>query len=225
MFALVLSHYSQNPESPSNVVYSFASLPLELIQYDYDLGDCDCSTITPLSLLPNIHTCSPGSNGFKVAICSMTYIKNFLTVGFPHCLSQTTLYSDMEGCNWLSNMGKVVNSLEVLKMKIHYEVINSNISLVQCMGHHFFKQALNGFHSSLYFPVTSKDSVGCLLCGWHHILLQISCIHGMNMRVHCQIQLLEVPMPSKDWFCERLSQKKTAHSIYLFWYTWSNNQQ
>ena len=35
--------------------------------------------------------------GSKVAICSMMYIKNFLTVGFPHCLSQTTLYSDMEG--------------------------------------------------------------------------------------------------------------------------------
>ena len=86
VFALALSHYSQNPESASNVIYSFASLPLELIQYNYDLGDCDCSTITPPSLLPDIHTC-PGSNGSKVAICSITYIKNFLTVGFPHCLS------------------------------------------------------------------------------------------------------------------------------------------
>ena len=110
VFALALSHYSQSPESASNVVYSFTALPLELIQYNYDLGDCDCSTITPLSLLPDIHTCCPGSNGSKVAICSMTYIKNFLTVGFPHCFSQTTLFSDMEGCNWLSNMGKVVQS-------------------------------------------------------------------------------------------------------------------
>ena len=62
-------------------------------------GDYDCSKITPLSLLPDIHTCRPGSNGSKVAICSIMYIKNFLTVGFPHYLSQTTLYSDMEGCN------------------------------------------------------------------------------------------------------------------------------
>ena len=72
---------------------------MELIQYNYDLGDCDCSKITPLSLLPDIHTCCPGSNESKVAICTMMYIKNFLTVGFPHCLSQTTLYSDIEGCN------------------------------------------------------------------------------------------------------------------------------
>ena len=56
VFALALSHYSQNPESLSNVVYSFTSLPLELIQYDYDLGDSNSETITPLSLLPNIHT-------------------------------------------------------------------------------------------------------------------------------------------------------------------------
>ena len=32
VFALPLSHYSQNLESQSNVVYSLASLPLELIQ-------------------------------------------------------------------------------------------------------------------------------------------------------------------------------------------------
>ena len=92
MFAPALSHYSQNPESSSNVVYSFASFPLELIQYNYDLGDCYSSTITPLSLLPNIHTCCPRSNGFRVAICAMMYIKSFLTFGLPHCLfSQTTL--------------------------------------------------------------------------------------------------------------------------------------
>ena len=116
MFALALNHYSQNPESASNVVYPFIALPLELIQYNYDLGDCDCSTITPLSLLPDIHTCYPGSNGSRVTICSMTYIKNFLTFGFPHCLfSQTTLYSDMEGCNWLSNMGKVVWSCRFIR--------------------------------------------------------------------------------------------------------------
>ena len=79
----------------------------------------------------------------------------------------------------------------------------------------FLKQALNGFHGSFYLPVTSEDSVGCLLCGWHHIWLQIAYIYRMNMGIFCPIQLLEVPMPSKDWFCERLSQKKTAHSIYL----------
>ena len=83
---MALSHYSQCPESASNVVYSFTGLPLELIQYNYDLGDCDCSTITPLSLLPDINTSYPGSNGSRVAICSVTCIKNFLTVGFPHCL-------------------------------------------------------------------------------------------------------------------------------------------
>ena len=86
VFALALSHYSHNPKSTSNVVYSFTSLPLELIQYNYDLGDCDCSTITPLSLLPNIHTCCPGSIGSAL---TMTYMKNFLTVGFPHCLFLT----------------------------------------------------------------------------------------------------------------------------------------
>ena len=100
VFTLALNHYSQNPESSSNVVYSFASLPFELIQYHYDLGDSNCSTITPLSLLPEIHTCCPGSNGSRVAIYSMMYNKNFLTFGFPHCLSsQTTLYSDMGSCN------------------------------------------------------------------------------------------------------------------------------
>ena len=97
VFALALSHYSQNPESASNAVYSFASLPLELIQHNYNLGNCDCLIITPLSLLPDIHTCCPESSGSKVVNCSTTYIKNFLTVGFPHCFSQTILYSDMEG--------------------------------------------------------------------------------------------------------------------------------
>ena len=124
MFALALSHYSQNPESLSNVVYSFASLPLELIQYDYDLGDSNSETITPLSLLPNIHTC-PGSNGSRVAICSIT--KNFLTFGFSHCLfSQTTLYSDMgvaiDFLIW-AKLCEVVDSSEGLKKKIHYEVV------------------------------------------------------------------------------------------------------
>ena len=141
MFTLALSHYSQNPESSSNVVYSFASLPLELIQYNYDLGDSNCSTITPLSLLPDIHTYCPGSNGSRVAIYSMTYNKNFLTFGFPHCLfSQTTLYSDMGVATdfliW-AKLCEVVDSLEVLKKKIHYEVVKSNVSSVQCMGHHF----------------------------------------------------------------------------------------
>ena len=69
VFAVALSHYSQNPESASNVVYSFASLLLKLIQYNHNLGDRDCSTITPLSLLPGIYTYCPGSNGSRVAIC------------------------------------------------------------------------------------------------------------------------------------------------------------
>ena len=112
MFALALSHYSQNPESSSNVVYSFASLPLESIQYNYDLGDCDCSTITPLSLLPDIHTCCPGSNGSRVTICFMTHIKNFL--------SSLSLLTDNTafwygGCNWLSYMGKVVWSCRFIR--------------------------------------------------------------------------------------------------------------
>ena len=89
VFALALSHYSQSLESASNVVCSFTALPLELIQYNYNLGDCDCSTITPLYLLLDIHTCCPGSNGSRVAICSMICIKSFLTVGFPHCLFLT----------------------------------------------------------------------------------------------------------------------------------------
>ena len=39
VFALALNHFSPNLESASNVVYSFAALPLELIQYNYNLGD------------------------------------------------------------------------------------------------------------------------------------------------------------------------------------------
>ena len=127
VFALALSHYSQHSESPSNVVYSFASLPLELIQYNYDLGDCDCSTITPLSLLPAIHTCCPGSNGSRVAICSMTYIKNFITVGFPHYLShrQHFILIWRVTTNFLiwAKLCEIVDSSEVLKIKIHYEVV------------------------------------------------------------------------------------------------------
>ena len=94
VFALALSHLSQNPESASNVVYSFTALPLELIQYNYDLGDCDCSTTTPLSLFPNIHTCCPGINGSRIAIYPMTCIKKILSVGFPHCpfLTDNTVF-------------------------------------------------------------------------------------------------------------------------------------
>ena len=121
MFALTLNYYSQNPESASNVVYSFTALPLELIQYNYDLGDCDCSSITPLPLLSDIHTCYPGSNGSRVALCFMTCIKNFLLFAFLIVsLSHTTLYSDMEGCNdflvW-ETLCEVVYASEVLKIK------------------------------------------------------------------------------------------------------------
>ena len=163
MFALALSHYSQNPESSSNVAYSFASLPLESIQYNYDLGDYDCST---LSLLPDIHTCCPGSNGSRVTICFMMYIKNFLTFGFPHCLfSQTILYSDMGVATdfliWIK-LCEVVDSSEVLKKKIHYEVVYHQCNVWVII---FLKQALNVFHGSFYFSVTSKDSVGYLSCG------------------------------------------------------------
>ena len=127
MFTVALSHYSQNPESSSNVVYSFTSLLLELIQYNYDLEDSDCLTITPLSLLPDIHTCCPASNGSRVAIYSMAYNKKFLTFDFPHCIfSQTTLYSDMRVATdfliW-AKLCEVVDSSEVLKKKIHYEVV------------------------------------------------------------------------------------------------------
>ena len=109
LFALALNRYSQNSESASNVVYSFTALPLELIQHNYDLGDYDCSTFTLLSLLSDIHTCCLGTNGSRVAICSITCIKNFLLLAFPIVShSCTTLYSDMEGCKWLSNMGKAV---------------------------------------------------------------------------------------------------------------------
>ena len=35
--ALAFSHYSQNPESASNVIYSFTALLLELIKYNYNV--------------------------------------------------------------------------------------------------------------------------------------------------------------------------------------------
>ena len=123
---VALSHYSQNPESPSNV-YFFASLPLELLQYNYDLGDCDCSKITLLSLLPDIHTCRPGSNGSKVAIRSITYIKNFLTVLAFLIVSHRQHYILIwrvatDFLIW-AKLCKVLNSSQILKMKINYEVV------------------------------------------------------------------------------------------------------
>ena len=125
MFILALSHYSQNLETLSNVVYSFASLPLELIQYNYDLGDGNCATITPLSLLPDIHTCCPGSNGSRVAICSITKI--FLLLAFlivsshrQHCILIWEVAIDF--LIW-AKLCEVVDSSEDLKKKINYEVV------------------------------------------------------------------------------------------------------
>ena len=46
-------------------LFLHSSLQLGL-QYDYNLRDCDCLAITPLSLLPDIHTCCPGSNGSRL---------------------------------------------------------------------------------------------------------------------------------------------------------------
>ena len=171
---MALSHYSQNPESPSNV-YFFASLPLELIQYNHDLGDCDCSKITPLSLLPNIYTCCPGSIGSKVAIRSIMYIINFLTVGFPHCLSQTTLYSDMEDCNWLSNMGKVVQSHQFIRNSEDENPLWNGVEqyIINAMyGPSFFLSRLLmvfmalSIYLLLQKIVWAACCVGCLLCGW-----------------------------------------------------------
>ena len=125
VFALALSHYSQNPETSSNVVYSFASVPLELIQYNYDLGDSNCAIITPLSLLPDIHTRCPGSNGSRVAICSITKI--FLLLAFlivsshrQHCTLIWEVAIDF--LIW-PKLCEVVDSSEDLKKKIHYEVV------------------------------------------------------------------------------------------------------
>ena len=165
------------------------------------------------------------------SICSMMYIKTFLTFGFPHFLfSQTTLYSEMEGCNWLSSMGKFVWSFRFIRSSEEENPVWSGVEqfIISAMyGSSFFLSRLLMIFMALStsLHVTSKDSVGCLSCGWNHIWLQIACIQGMNMRVYCRIQLLEAPMSSKDLFCKRLFQKKTAHSIYLSQYTWSNNQQ
>ena len=76
-------------------LHQMLSIPSHLSHWSWynimcDLGDCDCLTITPLSLLPDIHIfCCPGSNGSRVAICSMSFIENFLSVGFSHCLFLT----------------------------------------------------------------------------------------------------------------------------------------
>ena len=117
--------YSQNQESLSNVVYSFASLPLELIQHNYDLGDSNCATITPLSLLPDIHTRCTGSNGSRVAVCSITKI--FLLLAFPivssrrqHCILIWGVAIDF--LIW-AKLCEVVDSSEDLKKKINYEVV------------------------------------------------------------------------------------------------------
>ena len=135
VFALALSHYSQNSESASIIVCSFAALPLELIQYNYDPRDCDCSTITPLFLLSDIHTCCPGNNESRVAICSMTCIKNFLVLAFlivshrQHCILIWRVATDF--LIW-AKLCEVAYSSEVLKMKIHCDILS-----VQCMGDHF----------------------------------------------------------------------------------------
>ena len=160
----------------------------------------------------------PGSNGSRVAICSITKI--FLTFGFSHCLfSQTTLYSDMgvaiDFLIW-AKLCEVVDSSEGLKKKIHYEVVQSKI-YHQCNVWViiFLKQALNDFHGSFYFPVTSKDSVGCLSCGLNHIWLQIACIQGMNMRFYRPIQLLEAPMPNEIDFVRDYLRRLPIQFTYL----------
>ena len=93
---------------------------------------------------------------------------------------------------------EVVDSSEGLKKKITMKWCRAIYHQCNVWVIIFLKQALNDFHGSFYFPVTSKDSVGCLSCGLNHIWLQIACIQGMNMRFYCWIQLLEAPMPSKD---------------------------
>ena len=106
---------------------SIAALPLELIQYNYDLGDYDCSTITPLSLLSDIHTCCSGSNESSVAICHMMCIK------ISYCWLSSLFLSHTQHCiliwrvatNFLiwEKLCEVIYSSEVLKIKIHYEVV------------------------------------------------------------------------------------------------------
>ena len=80
----------------------------------------------------------------------------------------------------------------------------------------FLKQALNDFHGSFYFPVTSKDSVGCLSCGLNHIWLQIACIQGMNMSFYCRIQLLDHLCLAKiDFVRDYLRRRLPIQFTYL----------
>ena len=136
MFALALSNYSQSPESASNVVYSFTAFLSELTQYNYDLGDSDCLTITPLSLLPNIHICCPGSNGSRVAICSMTCTYQKLSyywlssLSFSHRQHFILIWRVATDFLIWTKLCEVVDSSEVLKMKIHYEVVYNDISFI-----------------------------------------------------------------------------------------------
>ena len=66
---------------------------------------------------------------------AMTYIKNFLTVGFPHCLSHKQhcilIWRVVTDFLIWAKLCKVVDSSEVLKVKIHYKVAQSNASPVQ----------------------------------------------------------------------------------------------
>ena len=64
---------------------------------------------------------------------------------------QTTLHSDMEGCNWFSNMDWVVWSHLFIRSSEDENPLWSGVE-----WYIIRKQALNGFHGSFCFPVTSK---------------------------------------------------------------------
>ena len=111
----------------------------------------------------------------------------FLIVSF----SQTTLHSDIEGCNWFSNMDQV--------MWIHPFIRSSEDENPLWNGVEWYiihKQALNGFHGSFCFPDTSKIAWATCCVGETKFGCKLLVFMGWTcMEVYCQIQLLEVPMP------------------------------
>ena len=174
-----------------------------------------CYLSYPISTLVVLEVAN-GSRVFALWHVSKFFlILAFLIVTF----SQTTLYSDMEGCQWLTNMGKVVRCCLFIRsaedenplwIRVEQHIISA------MYGSSFFKQAINGFHGSFYFTVTSEDSVDCLLLEWNHVWLQIACIHGMNMRSIVGYNFLKYPYLAKsDFVWEIISEEDYPFNLLI----------
>ena len=118
---------------------------------------------------------------------------------------QHGINSDMGGCNWLSNMGKVAQSCQFIRSSEDENPLWSGLEqyIISAMyeSSFFLSRLLMVFMAlSTSLLHTSKDSVGSLLCGWHHTWLQIVCIHGINMGSIVWYNFLKYPCLAKNDF-------------------------